>query len=532
MPYINLKKLLALAAVTSSIYFLASGAVQAQPATKTLRIVPHADLKVLDPLVSSAYITRNFGHMIYDTLFGINAKGQPQPQMVETWSQSADGLTWTFRLRPSLRFSDGSEVTAADVVASMRRWAARDLLGLEMTRVASAEWKETDPRTFVLQLKAPFGAVLDALSKPSVFPPFVMPRRLASLPPAAGNREALGSGPYILKRDEWMPGSKVVFVRNPHYVGRKEPVDGFSGNRRGAIDRVEWVYIPDSVTALAALKAGEVDMIEALDHDRVAGLRSDPSVQLVASGELQGVVIMNQQHPPFNDPRVRQAVLQAVEQSQFLAAVGVPLDRRMSRCRSYFVCGTSNETSAGSQRWGEPDVQKARQMLAATDYRGETIVLLAPTDLPEVNALAQVAAKTLRSIGMQVDVQTSDWASLVARRLRTEAPAAGGWSVYVTFVGALDLGSPIGHVVLTASCAGRIPSPWCDPQLDTLRLAWLQATQPAARRRALEAFHARAQEIVPYISAGQLSRTTAVRKEIKGAEKLFGGVPMAWVLDK
>jgi peptide/nickel transport system substrate-binding protein len=535
MPYPFKKPWLVAAAAAAAaigIFLAGVGSSQAQAPLKTLRIVPHADLKVLDPLVSSAYITRNFAHMVYDTLFGLDSKGRPQPQMVDTWSQSADGLVWTFTLRPDLRFSDGSEVTSADAVASLRRWMARDGLGLEMTRVASAEWTASDSRTFVLHLKTPFGAVLDGLSKASVFPPFVMPQRLASIAPAAGNREVVGSGPYIMKRDEWVPGNKVVFVRNPYYVGRKEPADGFAGNRRGAIDRVEWIYIPDAFSAVAALKAGEVDMIESVQNDQVTGLMSEPGVQLASAGESQGLIVMNHLHPPFNDPRARQALLQAVDQRQFLAAAGVPLDRRVARCMSYFNCGGPNETTAGAAQWGEPSLQKARKLLAASGYRGERVVVLAPSDLPEVNAIAQITAQTLRSIGMQVDLQTSDWGSLVARRSRKEAPAAGGWNINVTFVGAFDISSPINNVVLSASCGSNYAGWPCDPQLDALRLAWLRATQPAARKRALEAFHARAMETVPYVNVGQFSRVAALRAGIKGGEKLFGGVPMAWVLDK
>ncbi|RYX94101.1 MAG: ABC transporter substrate-binding protein [Comamonadaceae bacterium] len=530
MPY-HFRKQCVVAAAAIGLFLLAA-ASHAQAPGKTLRVVPHADLKVLDPLVSSAYITRNFAHMVYDTLFGLDTAGKPQPQMIDTWSKSADGLKWTFTLRPGLRFSDGSDVTASDAVASLKRWAARDAFGIEMTRVASAEWAEVDSRTFVLQLKAPFGAVLDGLSKASVFPPFVMPRRLAILPPAAGNREVVGSGPYVFKRDEWAPGNKVVFVRNPYYVGRQEPANGFSGNRRGAIDRVEWIYIPDSFTAVAALRAGEVDMIESVELDQLPGLRSQPGIRLVAAGETQAVIVMNHLHPPFNDPRVRQALLQAVDQREFMMAVGVPPDRRMARCRSYFICGTPNETSAGTGRWGEPDIQKARKMLADAGYRGEKVVVLAPSDLREVNALAQMTAKTLRSIGMEVELQTADWGSLVARRSRKEAPSAGGWNINVTFVGAFDSGSPINNVVLAAACGNNYSGWPCDPQLDALRLKWLQAGTPESRKFALDAFHARAMESVPYVSAGQFSRVSALGRSVQGGEKLYGGVPMAWVLDK
>ena len=177
--------------------------VMATPAaaqTKTLRFVAHADVKILDPSFTTAYITRNFGYMVYDTLFGQDAQGVPRPQMVDKYTTSKDGKLWTFTLRTGLKFSDGSPVTAADAVASIQRWSTRDSFGPPL-RAAGAEWSVLDARTFRLQLKEPFGMVLDALAKPSGFPVMVMPERLARLPTTAPINEVIGSGPFLFKRD-------------------------------------------------------------------------------------------------------------------------------------------------------------------------------------------------------------------------------------------------------------------------------------------------------------------------------------------
>src|SRR6059058_3503607 len=222
---------------------------------KTLRVVAHADVKILDPTFTTAYISRNFGYMVYDTLFAQDANGKPQPQMVEKYSASKDGLTWNFTLRPGLKFSDGTPVTAADAVASVQRWAARDSLGRAMN-AAGAQWKAVDARNFTLVLKEPFGMVLDGLAKPSGFPPVVLPERLAKLPATAPLTEVLGSGPFLFKRDEWVPGNKAVFVRNPNYVARSEPPSGLAGSKKPNFDRVEWLYLPDANSAVAALKKG------------------------------------------------------------------------------------------------------------------------------------------------------------------------------------------------------------------------------------------------------------------------------------
>jgi peptide/nickel transport system substrate-binding protein len=499
---------------------------------KTLKIVAHADVKILDPTFTTAYISRNFGYMVYDMPFGLDEKGQPKPQMVDKYTTSKDGKLWTFTLRPGLKFSDGAPVKASDVVASMQRWTSKDSIGRAMTAISAAEWKAVDDNTFTLTLKEPFGMVLEGMAKPSGFPPVVMPERIAKLPTTQPLTEVLGSGPYIFKRDEWVPGNKVVFVRNPNYVPRNEPANGLAGGKKTQFDRVEWYYIPDANSAVAALKKGEVDLIEQVPPDYINPLRSDGNVKLVPSGSWQGWMVMNQLHPPFNNPKVRQAVLKAVNQDRFMAAMGYPKDMRLTQCATFFICGSANETFAGAEPWRTPDVAKAKELLAQSGYKGEKVVLLVPSDVTYLNAEAMMAAQTLRSLGMNVDMQTSDWASIGARRAKKDAPEAGGWNMYVTVAGSFDADSPITNAYLSASCGTALPGWPCDKQLDDLRNAWLKETNPARRKQLLEQFHARAYEALPYINAGQYSPAMAVRKEVKGAEKLWGGLPLVWNLDK
>jgi len=499
---------------------------------KTLKVVAHADVKILDPTFTTAYISRNFGYMVYDMPFGLDEKGQPKPQMVDKYTTSKDGKVWTFTLRPGLKFSDGSPVRAADAVASMQRWTSKDSIGRAMTAISAPEWKAVDDKTFTLTLKEPFGMVLEGMAKPSGFPPVILPERLAKMPTTQPLSEVLGSGPYMFKRDEWVPGNKAVFVKNPHYVPRSEPASGLAGGKKVQFDRVEWLYIPDANSAVAALRKGEVDLIEQVPPDYINPLRSDPNVKLSPSGAWQGWMVMNQLHPPFNNPKVRQAVLKAVNQDKFMAAMGYPKDLRVTNCATFFICGGIHETFAGADAWREPDVNKAKQLLAEAGYKGEKVVLLVPSDITYLNAEALMAAQTMRSIGMNVDMQTSDWATIGARRAKRDAPDAGGWNMYVTVAGSFDADSPITNAYLSAACGTPLPGWPCDKPLDELRTAWLKETNPARRKQLLEQFHARAFEALPYINVGQYSPAMAIRKEVKGAEKMWGGLPLVWNLSK
>ncbi|SEB04066.1 ABC transporter substrate-binding protein [Variovorax sp. YR216] len=508
-----------------------SPAAMAQAPAKTLRVVAHADLKILDPTFTTAYISRNFGYMVYDTLFAQDTSGKPQPQMVEKYTQSPDGKQWSFTLRPGLKFSDGSPVTTADVIASLQRWTSRDSLGRAMA-ANGAEFKAVDARTFTLTLAQPFGMVMEALAKPSGFPAFILPEKLAKLPASAPMTEVLGSGPFVFKRDEWVPGNKAVFVRNTQYVPRTEAVNGLSGGKKSNFERVEWLYLPDANSAVAALQRGEVDLIEQLPPDYITPLRADSKIKVGSGGGYQAFLVLNHLHAPFDNIKARQAFQMAVNQERFVAAMGYPADMRMAYCHTYFMCGSPNDTAAGSQGRAKPDLAKAKALLAESGYKGEKVVLLVPTDVTYLNALALMAAQTLRSIGVNVDMQSMDWASIGARRAKRDAPSAGGWNVYVTVAGEFDANSPITNAYLSPACGNSLPGWPCDKELDALRAAWLQASDASQRKPRLDAFQTRAFEAVPYINAGQYSAVYAARADLKGLDKLWGGMPLVWALDK
>lgn len=171
------------------------GAVAAEAPKDVLRFVPQADIKILDPLVSTSYNTRNFAYMVFDTLFAFDAEFRPQPQMVNRWTVSPDSLTYDFTLRDGLVWHDGQPVRAADCVASLRRWARKSPLGMKMME-AAASLNATGDKSFRLLLQAPFGQVIESLATVSGYVPFMMPERLAATDPNTPVREIVGSGPF------------------------------------------------------------------------------------------------------------------------------------------------------------------------------------------------------------------------------------------------------------------------------------------------------------------------------------------------
>jgi peptide/nickel transport system substrate-binding protein len=482
----------------------------------TLRFIPHADLKVLDPVWTTAYITRNHGYMVYDVLFALDEHLKIQPQMVDSWEMSQDNLRYTFTLRQGLSFHDGTPVTAHDAVASLKRWGQRDVMGKQLMG-ATARLEALDDKTFVLELKEPFGLVLDALAKPSSNVPFIMPARLAATPADEQVKDVIGSGPFKFVKEEWQPGHRVVYVRNTDYVPRPEPASFGAGGKRVYVDRVEWLYIPDPATANAALEAGEVDYWETPPVDFIAQLEKNPSItiSIVDPMGTQGWLRPNHLQPPFNNKKARQALLYMVHQETYLrAAIG---DRRFWRtCSAYFICGSPWESEAGAEPFKKQDFEKAKQLLKEAGYDGQPVVLLDPTDIPLLHAATLVTRELLTKIGVKVDLQAMDWSTLISRRAEKKPPAEGGWNLFHTWAVAADVFSP----AINAGVASDCEKAWfgwpCSEQIQKLRAQWARTLDPGEKKRLTEEIQRLAYEEVPYVSWGQWFLPAAYRAHVKG----------------
>jgi len=177
-----------------------------------------------------------------------------------------------------------------------------------------------DEKQFRIELKATF-PVLEALGTPTLPTPFIMPERLARTDPFTQTKEAIGSGPFRFVKEEWQPGHRVVYVKNADYVPRDEPPNWATGGKVVKVDRVEWLYIPDAVTAAQALSSGEVDYWEYVPNDHVPALEHDPNITITSGQHLIRVVRFNHLQPPFNNIKMRQAVLAVADQRDYLSAI-------------------------------------------------------------------------------------------------------------------------------------------------------------------------------------------------------------------
>jgi len=498
---------------------------------KTITAVMHSPIRILDPIITTAHIVRNHGYMIYDTLLSMDSKYQPTPQMAE-YKISDDGLTYTFTLREGLKWHDGAAVTSEDCIASLKRWGSRDAGG-QMLMDRTASLTAVDARTFELKLKAPFADTLDMIAKPSAVPAFMMPARVAATPSSEAIKENIGSGPFKFVQKEYVPGVKTVYEKFTDYVPRKEPADFLAGGKVVKVDRVEWVTMPDAQTAVSALNSNEIDYIESPPLDLLPILQNNDDLQITVFNELgsQTMGRMNFLYPPFDNLKIRQAALLALDQESVLQAY-IGNKEYYTPCASMYGCGVPFETSAGAPpsltKGAEPE--KARALLKEAGYDGKPIVIMHPTDVSTVSSQPVIAAQLLRKAGFTVDLQPMDWQTLVSRRASTNAPANGGWNMFFTNWVIPEVWTPMVNPMIN----GRGKEGWfgwpTDPKLEELRTAFTTAKTPDERKAAAAAVHQRAMEQVIYVPLGSYKAPAAMSKKLTGLVK--APVPLFWNLSK
>ena len=497
-------------------------------ADRPLRLVMNTELQVLDPHVTPAYVTRTFGFMVYDTLVATDGAGGYRPQMLEGWQVSDDRLTWTFRLRLGLEWHDGTPVTAEDCVQSLRRWGGNDGLGRQLL-AATREFRVVDPATFVLELSRPFGQVIEALGKAAPYVPFIMPARIAAQPANRPVPEVVGSGPFVFRREEWRPGHRAVFERNPRYRPRAEPADGLAGGKVVHVERAEFVSLPDPAVRANALVAGEVDYLEYAPLDFVERFQRNRNLVVAPRdglGQIMGGLIINNQQPPFNNPGARRALQLALDQDEIVAGLGLPRSMSRGQCLAIFTCGGPFETEAGADRLRQPGVEKARAALRDAGYAGERAVLLHSVDSALINPISLVVAEQMRRAGFNVDVASNDFSTLAQRRTNREPVDRGGWSVMPLVWNGLDLANPLANYATAYNCTNNYPGWYCDPEMTPLVQAFAVEPDPGRQRAIAAAMQARVHENAGIVFLGQFSPPAAYRASLEGV--LNGAFPVLW----
>jgi peptide/nickel transport system substrate-binding protein len=500
---------------------------------KTLRFIPQANLANLDPIWTTQYVVRNGSLLIWDMLYGVDEKLEPQPQMVESHEASSDFKTWTFRLRPGLKWHDGEPVLAKDAVASINRWMARDAtMGLVIKRQLDA-LEIVDDRTFRFRLNKPYPKMLFALGKSSTPALFIMPERIAATDPFKQITEYVGSGPMRFKRNEWVPGARAVFEKFPGYTPRAEKSSWLAGGKRVNFDRIEWQIVPDGATAAAALQNGEVDWWETPLPDLVPLLRKNSGIVVDIADPLGniGSFRMNHLYPPFNDVRARRAVQVALSQEDYMIALVGDDKTLWKTLPGYFTPDTPLYTEAGGEPLeGKRDDSLAKKLLAESGYKGEPIVLMVATDVAITKVQGDVTADLLKRIGMNVQYQALDWGTVGQRRAKKDPPDQGGWHIFHTWHAGADCVNPAPYIAL--DCSGD--TAWFGwPKSDLVQqkiAAWYAAPDETAEKQAIAELNKAAMDFVVYLPTGFFKGYQAWRTTLSGIAK--APFPVFWDVTK
>ena len=495
-----------------------------QPANaRILRFVPQASLTVLDPIITTASVTANHGWLVWDTLFGQNAAQQPKPQMAEGYTVSDDGRTYLIRLRDGLKWHDGEPVLARDCAASLARWAARSTFGQTAAKSVDS-WGVADDKTVKITLNRPFPLLITAIGTQNTF---IMPERLAKTDPFKPIAEIIGSGPYRFLKDEHVSGSNAAWQRFDGYAPRQEPAEWSSGGKVAHFERIEWKVIPDPATASAALRNNEVDWWEQAQPDLVPQLKRDTDIVMRPSNP-QGYVAglrFNCLNPPFNDPRLRRAVLYAINQEDYMQAIMGDDHSAWRVCRSQYPCGTTYGTEV-ELPVQKGDLDAARKMIQAAGYNGQKAVIICPSDIPTVGPFGDITYDTFRKIGLNVELQMTDWGTVVQRRTSREPVEKGGWSVFLTYFTGGFLLNPLVAGPFRGQGAAGFFGWYANPKIEQLTQEWLDAKDDDARMKIAAAIQVENYTQAPTVTLGQFQIPTAYRKSLAGILEFTG--PLFW----
>jgi peptide/nickel transport system substrate-binding protein len=510
---------------------LATPAISQRAAARTLRLVPYADLASFDPVWNPANITRTAGLLVWDMLYGVDSTLTPRRQMVEAEEVSADGRTWTFRLRGGLRFHDGEPVLASDAVASINRWAAREPMG-QMIKAIENELIATDDRAFRWALKKPFPKMLLALGKTATPCCFVMPARIAATDPFRQISEYVGSGPMRFVRSEWVSGAKAVFEKFADYVPRQEPASWLAGGKNIVVDHIEWIIIPDPATAAAALQSGEVDWLEVVLPDLLPVLRKNRNVVTAINDPVGnvGMLGMNHLHPPFNDVRARRAILMALSQEDYMRAVVGDDDSLWKPMPGYFPPATPLYTEEGGDILKGPrKVEAAKRLLAESGYAGEPVTLMAPQDIAHLKVWGDVTVDLLKRLDMKVDFAAVDAGTQVVRRVQKLPPRQGGWQMFISGYFGVDFADPTNK--LLRANGNEATNGWANnPEIEREIAAWYDAASLDEEKTIVRRLNRLAVDHVVYAPLGVNMRLYAWRKNVSGIVQ--APLPLFWGVSK
>lgn len=439
-----------------------------------VNLVTPAQPESLDPQISTDSIMGEITGPIFETLVTADADLQVQPMLAESFEQSADALEYTFVLREGVKFQDGSDLNADDVVESMNRWTRVSVAAQEA--FAGAEWTKVDDYTVKLNVVSPSFLHLLYLSQVSTAYPAILPTEILDKVgdgPIEAIEDIVGTGPYKLA--EWDADQKIVIEKWADYQSREEPSSGRAGAKQATLDQVVFNFVPDSSTRTLGLQSGQYDATTELAFDSLDQFKDDANIQLdtYMVGPIN-LVYSDAATSPFSNVINRQAVNTGLDRDPImLAAVGS--EDLYDLVHHNMTLGQKSiwDTEVGKADFNQADVAKAKEMLAEGGYTGQPVTVLANKDYSEAYNSAVVVVEQLKGMGVEATLDAYEWGAFSEkyRERRDE------WDLVVFPFGTeLDPTQTIGFL---PSRAGYFDGPELQKLLSDFRSAPTQADASA-----------------------------------------------------
>ena len=488
---------------------------QADTNKKILKIVPHANLTILDPMWTSIYITRNHGYLIYDTLFSLDINGIPQPQMIKDYKVSEDKLHWNFTLRDDLKWHDGKPVTSEDCIASLKRWSVNSGQGQELFKNISII-KEVDDKSFSVDLKLPYANVLKSLATISPYVPFMMPKRVADTDPKKQITDYTGSGPFIFQKDLFLPGKKSIYIKNYNYVPRAEPSSYAAGNKEAKVDEIDWISYDKPSEEIDALAKGDVDYLESPEPKLLETIRSNSNIIITTTLNegFVGIIRFNANSSPFNNLAVRRAVSSIIEPSIYMTnAFG--LEKNWHICRDNYPCTYNGSLERQDFQIDEKRISEAKRIISDSGYKNEPIVLLDAIDIPVISSFTDTTAQTLRRLGMNIIIKKTTWSDMALSRIIQGRNSNNNWDIFHTFWASSDMQSPESIIFSTDKNNGWFGWP-SNPAVEAMRDLYPFVKDKKNETELLEKIKEITKYEANFIPIGQFVLPVAYRKNVRG----------------
>jgi peptide/nickel transport system substrate-binding protein len=461
----------------------------------------------LDPHWTTAAITGDLANHIFEGLYALDENYRPIPMLADGMPTiSSDGLSYMFKLRQGIKFHNGKEMTSEDVVASLKRWSQQSIQGKSLS--ASVEdIRAVEKYTVEMKLKQKSPLVMISLAAATNFGA-IYPKEIAEkFAPQVKATDYVGTGPFRLA--EWKPDQYIRMVRFDDYKSLSGGPRGYGGGKTAYVDEIRWIPVPDVTTRVAQIETGELDAVDDLNIDAYERLKQNPNVRPLQVKPYNSLMaIFNKKEGLAANQKLRQACQAAIDIEPIMKNVagGRPEFYRMES--SLTVPEVAEwHVKIPDLPWNERNKEKAKRLLREAGYKGEPFRFLATQEYKWMYDFALITKQQLEDVGMNIDLQVVDWATLVKRRNNPKE-----YEAFTTGAGLGVMFDPAQYSILTCSWPG-----WtCDEEILRIQAELARETDSKKRYALWEQQHRVVYQYVPILRYGDLFGLRAIRSTVKG----------------